>query len=205
MRCLNESIARRANQEDDCTGRFWEGRFRSQALLDEAGLLTCMSYVDLNPIRAGMATSLEESDFTSIQQRLADVAREHASDETAAAHGACERTTVRPELVQFAEAGVTPGEETLPVDFDSYVDLLKATGATVRSGSPEAALPDSAVRTLERLEIRSEHWLETIRTYRQRFFSMIGCVHRIELHRARTDRDQAKGTRWAARVFRNCA
>ncbi len=71
MRCLNEHIVRQANKEDGCKGRFWEGRFKSQALLEERVLLACMAYVDLNPIRAGLCETLEDSEHTSIGSQLA--------------------------------------------------------------------------------------------------------------------------------------
>jgi hypothetical protein len=203
MRCLNESIARRANEEDQCTGRFWEGRFRSQALLDEAGLLTCMSYVDLNPMRAGIAVSLEESDFTSIQQRVFERARGLTAD--AAGASASAHTSVLPQLLEFSEIGAVRSEQDLPIDLDSYLELLVATGAALYSAKTSPGLPVSVSRTLERAGICSERWLEAVRTYSKRFFAMIGCVHRIELYCARTDRDRAKGSRWAAQVFRNCA
>ena len=70
MRCLKEPIARRANKEDDCSGRFWEGRFHCQRLDDEGTVLACMVYVDLNPVRARLAEGLTDSKFTSIYDRI---------------------------------------------------------------------------------------------------------------------------------------
>ncbi len=70
MRMATEPLARRANQEDEVTGRFWEGRFKSVKLCDEAAILACGVYVDLNVIRAGLAKTPEESDFTSAQRRI---------------------------------------------------------------------------------------------------------------------------------------
>ena len=70
MRALAEPIARMANAQDGCTGRFWEGRFKAQRIVDDAGLLACAIYVDLNPVRAAMTESLEKSIHTSVYDRI---------------------------------------------------------------------------------------------------------------------------------------
>lgn len=80
MRALAEPIARISNAQDKCTGRFWEGRFKAQRIVDDAGLLACAMYVDLNPIRAAMAESLEQSIHTSVYDRIqAEKGKEIAS------------------------------------------------------------------------------------------------------------------------------
>jgi hypothetical protein len=68
MKCLNEPIACQTNKEDNCKGHFWEARYGSQALFTEEAVLSCMVYIDLNPIRATMATTPGGSDHTSIQE-----------------------------------------------------------------------------------------------------------------------------------------
>jgi REP element-mobilizing transposase RayT len=89
MKALSEPIARLANREDECTGRFWEGRFKAQKIVDEAGLLACAMYVDLNPIRAAMAQSPEASQYTSAYDRIRSV---KGSTQVAAATEAAEES-----------------------------------------------------------------------------------------------------------------
>jgi hypothetical protein len=72
MRYLNERLARMANQEDGCKGRFWESRFDSQPLLDVNAILAVMVYVDLNPVRAGFAESAVDARHTSLAKRVFD-------------------------------------------------------------------------------------------------------------------------------------
>ncbi len=81
MRLLSENIAQRANAEDEEVGKFWPARFRAVRLLDETAVLACAAYVDLNPIRAALAETIEDSDFTSAQQRAVDLKGRVSGDE----------------------------------------------------------------------------------------------------------------------------
>jgi REP element-mobilizing transposase RayT len=109
---VNEFMARAANKEDGVTGRFWEARFKCQALLDEAAIAACMVYVDLNPIRAGLAQTLEESDFTSIQERIRAWQKE--------------AMTTAPGTHPASAGGRTPIQENAPGMTDSVPGRLAA-------------------------------------------------------------------------------
>jgi len=129
-RCLNEQIARKANEEDDCTGHFWEGRFKSQALLDESAVLACLAYVELNPLRAAIAETPGDSDYTSIQRRIRTLqaASESSADAESAEPHISPAPTHPSELYLFV-AGVREGEsEGLPFLLADSLELVNWTG-----------------------------------------------------------------------------
>ena len=168
MRCLNEHIARRANKEDECKGRFWEGRFKSQPLLDEEALLTCMAYVDLNPIRSGEALSLEASEHTSIASRL-----EYAELE--------EPDVVPPRLAPF-EDQVSPRSEreTIPMSFLDYVELLEWTGRCARVYGPGGTIRGDAPTLLQKLQLDPSAWLRVMEHQGLRTLAVLGSIEALD-------------------------
>ncbi|WP_100914834.1 transposase [Pseudoalteromonas spongiae] len=157
MRVLNEDIARKANFEDNCTGRFWEGRFKSQALLDEAALAACMAYVDLNPIRAKIANTPEKSDYTSIQQRI----------------NTAVKGTQPKALLKFVG---NPGKHMpkgLPFELKSYIELVELTGRIIRDDK-RGAISANELPILTRLGISPENWLTLTTQFTKSFHGAVG-------------------------------
>jgi hypothetical protein len=115
-----------ANAEDNCTGRFWEGRYKSQTLLDETALAACMAYVDLNPIRANIAKTPEQSDFTSAQQRI-----------KAAIHNQQPKN-----LLPFVGNPRQHMPTGLPFELLDYLQLVQLTGKCIREDKPGYIQPN---------------------------------------------------------------
>jgi REP element-mobilizing transposase RayT len=160
MRNLNEGIARQANEEDDWTGKFWEGRLKSQALLDDAALLTCMSYVDLNPIRAIIADRPETSDFTSIQDRIRHYQK--ALEQTG---GRAEAATTAPAHLEPFVGGEHQDKPTgLNFSLSDYLALTDWAGRAIREDI-SGAIPSELAPILERLNIDSDAWLDCAKNY----------------------------------------
>ena len=190
MRLIAEPIARRANREDQVTGRFWQGRFKTVKICDEAALLACAVYVDLNPIRAGLAMTPESSDFTSVQRRIAALVEPAGS-------------ATRPDAwlapVPLCEAVVAPGPQPsasgaraigvrasgarasdkgfLSLSVEDYLRLVDWTGRQIvhgRGGRIPAELPP----ILKRVGIDQHDWLPLVTGFGRLFHRVAGAPTR---------------------------
>lgn len=199
MRCLNEHLARQANAEDGCTGRFWKGRFKSQALLDEAGLLTAMAYVDLNPVRAGMANTPETSEFTSIQSRLHTIAHTKAAMTTRATDLA-RISQPAPRLLDFREA-ISTRQLTIPYSLPDYLELVDWTGRAIRAGK-RGAINSRLPSILQRLSIDGENWVAMMEPRGNMFGRALGQVDRLRRHAEALGQSWVRGLRRAELLYR---
>ena len=202
MRAIAENIARRSNKEDECSGRFWEGRYKAQLLLDEASLLACAAYVDLNPVRAAMAKTPEESEFTGAKDRIDDMKfRGSNSDNT---HD-WERSRRRKnsgwmspiEINEQTDRTGTDANPTsrrasqkgfLPISLSRYLQLLDWTGRQIHK-KKRGAIPKHLAPILERFGINPVGWCDLVKKFGKLFKRAAGTAESLASEAARRGLD----------------
>ena len=184
MRCTNEHIARNANHEDNVTGRFWEGRFKSQALLDDKALAACMVYVDLNPIRAKMAETPEQSDHTSIKQRIKQALKAQQPE----------------SLLPFAGNPREDMPEGLPFRLPDYLELVDWSGRLLREDK-KGVIPEHLPLILQRLNIDARHWLYLNRHFEKPFKNLVGAAFHVRKACDELGKNWAQGIRQCEQIF----
>ena len=175
IRLLNESISRKANLEDQCSGRFWEGRFKSQALLDESALLAAMVYVDLNPVRAGLAATPEQSAYTSIHERLSLLQGN-------------QRDTL---LMPFDPTG--KNLSAIPFALKDYLTLVDWAGRQHRDGK-RGAIAQQQLPILQRIGMNDDAFLTMSGQLLKTYGSAIGSPATIGQFCKRRDLRYLRGT-----------
>lgn len=176
MACLNEFIARKANQEDECKGRFWEGRFKSQALLDDGAVLSAMAYVDLNPIRANMALTPEDSDFTSIQARIEQYQKSLDTPEQANSSNHAAMSMQNDFLMPLSSSD--DNKKSIPFDIVDYFMLVEETGRVIRED--KAGFISSNVRPIfDRLSLFPSGWLRMVKQLQKGYAYAVGNSQRL--------------------------
>lgn len=163
MKDLKQRIARRCNDADEKTGKFWDERFHSVELLDFVALLMCLIYVDLNPVRAKMVDAPEDYENVSVHRRVAGRKARTARGDTPADP---EHPDADAVLIPIPEDG-EPGNRTAPryrasdrgalpmLDYQ-YLSTLDWAGRLIRGD--KGVIPADAAPILERIGVLVEQW-----------------------------------------------
>jgi hypothetical protein len=190
-RCLNENIARRANLEDGCKGRFWEGRFHSTRIDDIGGVVACSVYIDLNPVRATIAETPESSDFTSIQDRIVDFQKIDKSLESKTIEPFCKRASALKLVDEFTNGTFSLTE---------YLELVDNSGRDFKTN--KGSISDHLASLLEKLQLRTDSWLTDSLNVGQRFKKVIGSVSTLEAAALMNGKRWLHGKSSARKIFR---
>jgi hypothetical protein len=184
MRLLCQQVATRANREDGECGKFWQSRFRAVRLLDEESLLACAAYVDLNPIRAALAETLEESEHTSVQRRVE--AFRHCGGPPAdrfLAPVCLEGPGGGPGPCPHAKGYRCSNKGFVPLSAAEYLQLLDWTARQTVSGKA-GATPDDAPPVLRQLSLEATTWCRLVGRFGRLFSQVAGRPRTVDGYRS---------------------
>ena len=162
-----------------------------------------MVYVDLNPIRAGVANTLEKSNFTSIQERLKEHAKRQSSkfNEKTYSTKNSKYPNIGDDLLRFITCNREINFVSSRFRLSDYINLIGWASKYSKAAIP-ARLPAEIKRLLIRLQVDSHEWIMAIRQFEIRFFYAIGSMKEIEIYRKKMAKQWIQGKRSIRNLYR---
>lgn len=176
MRILCQRIGMRANREDKEVGKFFQGRFKAVRLLDEEAILACSVYVDLNPIRAAIAESIDGSHYTSGKLRCESARTNAGSGERPDAF--LSPITIEDSLEKKSASSKEGNKRCsdkgfLRLSSLDYLQLLDLTARLNKAGS-RGSTPTDLPPLLKRLGLDVETWSGLTKDFGRIFSQVAG-------------------------------
>ncbi len=213
MRLLNQRIAQRANREDEASGRFFEDRYKAVPLIDESAVLACTAYVELNPIRAAIAETLEQSDHTSVKRRIRSIKAENA-EATECKRAKLADSFLAPVELNEASGDVGPcvsrssarcsDKGFLPMRREAFIELLDWT-ARQRGSGKRGATSKSAPPILARLGLSPSVWSQLVADFGRLFPTLAGLPEHVDAARSRRTHRRFHLSRQARELLQHAA
>ena len=205
MRALDEGIARKANKEDDCKGHFWEGRFKSKALTDEAALLACTAYVDLNLFEPKLLKH-QKTQIILPFKKISLLINSKTKLNSNKSLKIIKKTPITsPNTLKYSVNKTLKTTNHSLFERESYLELVDYTGKAIKS-SKRGVIPDHLKTILTQLNINTAHWVSTVSTYKHVFGKVVGSITQLDDWRNTQNQKEENNTHWlkgnkAARVF----
>ena len=203
-------------------GRFWAGRYRNVKLTNEAAVVACAVFVDLNAVRAGMVPTPEDYYYCSFYHRLKEY-QFRKQQQTRGSGGKEEVPGSIGEQVQRGsddrwlapiyavslaqqEAAAAKGHRAsdnaaFGLTIEQYVQLVDQTGRMIRTDK-RGSIPAELAPILERIQVEPSLWVKSIDMFEHWAKRVVGTACEMVEAAEQAGRKWFQGIRHCRQLFR---
>ena len=138
-----------------------------------------MAYVDLNPIRAGLADSLDDSEFTSIEQRVKEIVISQQLTVDSQKTSKVDQKKTKQQTLKLVDFIGGLDKDGIAYQLVDYLELVDWTGRAIRDDKL-GYIDKSEPKIISKLGFTSDIWFKSMNQFSEHSYSHIGTEDQLK-------------------------